>query len=126
MRRTIMGCLLLWRLGWRLGWRLNILSLGDEVAGLLGVHPEPLRRWGIALTTALTALAVSVSWIIAWVGLLVPHAAWPTASGRDRPAIDVREVPLNSDEAVWHVSSTCRFIVVEGGLWLPLEQPEAR
>ena len=68
---TIVGCLLLWRFG----WRLNILSLGDEEARSLGVHPEPLRRWVIALATALTALAVSVSGIIAWVGLLVPHAA---------------------------------------------------
>ena len=68
---TIVGCLLLWHSG----WRLNILSLGDDEARSLGVNPEPLRRWVIALATALTALAVSVSGIIAWVGLLVPHAA---------------------------------------------------
>ncbi len=68
---TVVGCLLLWRFG----WRLNILSLGDDEARSLGVNPEPLRRWVIALATALTALAVSVSGIIAWVGLLVPHAA---------------------------------------------------
>jgi iron complex transport system permease protein len=68
---TAVGCLLLWRFA----WRLNILSLGDDEARSLGVDPEPLRRWVIALATALTALAVSVSGIIAWVGLLVPHAA---------------------------------------------------
>lgn len=68
---TVVGCLLLWRFG----WRLNILSLGDDEARSLGVNPEPLRRGIIALATALTALAVSVSGIIAWVGLLVPHAA---------------------------------------------------
>lgn len=68
---TIVGCLLLWHSG----WRLNILSLGDDEARSLGVNPEPLRRWVIALATALTALAVSVSGIIAWVGLLIPHAA---------------------------------------------------
>lgn len=65
------GCLLLWRLG----WSMNILSLGDDEARSLGVDPEPLRRRIIVLATALTALAVSVSGIIAWVGLLVPHAA---------------------------------------------------
>jgi iron complex transport system permease protein len=68
---TVAGCLLLWRSA----WRLNILSLGDDEARSLGVNPEPLRRWVVALATALTALAVSVSGIIAWVGLLVPHAA---------------------------------------------------
>ena len=68
---TVVGCLLLWRSG----WRLNVLSLGDEEARSLGVDPEPLRRRIIVLATALTALAVSVSGIIAWVGLLVPHAA---------------------------------------------------
>ncbi len=68
---SVLGCLMLWRFG----WRLNILSLGDDEARALGVDPEPVRRWVIVLATALTALAVSVSGIIAWVGLLVPHAA---------------------------------------------------
>lgn len=60
---------------WGLGWRLNILSLGDDEARSLGVDPGPLRRVIIVVSTALTALAVSVSGIVAWVGLLVPHAA---------------------------------------------------
>jgi len=60
---------------WRLGWPLNLLSLGDDEARSLGVDPKPLRRVVIVVSTALTALAVSVSGIIAWVGLLVPHAA---------------------------------------------------
>ncbi|SCL13536.1 iron complex transport system permease protein [Micromonospora nigra] len=68
---TLVGCALLWRAG----WGLNILSLGDDEARSLGVDPEPLRRKVIVLATALTALAVSVSGIIAWVGLLIPHAA---------------------------------------------------
>ncbi|MGN9811367.1 FecCD family ABC transporter permease [Micromonospora sp. BQ11] len=68
---SVLGCLVLWRFG----WRLNILSLGDDEARSLGVNPEPLRRRVIVLATALTALAVSVSGIIAWVGLLIPHAA---------------------------------------------------
>ncbi|MFV0374687.1 FecCD family ABC transporter permease [Microbacterium sp.] len=58
-----------------LGWRLNILSLGDEECRALGVAPRPLRLWVVVAATALTAIAVSVSGIIAWVGLLIPHAA---------------------------------------------------
>jgi iron complex transport system permease protein len=58
-----------------LGWRLNVLTLGDEEARALGVSPRPLRLAVVVVATVLTAVAVSVSGVIAWVGLLVPHAA---------------------------------------------------
>lgn len=58
-----------------LGWRLNILTLGDEECRALGIAPRPLRLIVVSTATALTAVAVSVSGIIAWVGLLIPHAA---------------------------------------------------
>lgn len=58
-----------------LGWRLNVRTLGDEECRALGVSPRPLRTTVVVTATALTAIAVSVSGIIAWVGLLVPHAA---------------------------------------------------
>lgn len=58
-----------------LAWRLNVLTLGDEECRAMGVSPRPLRLAVVALATALTAVAVSVSGIIAWVGLLIPHAA---------------------------------------------------
>lgn len=68
---TVVGVVLLGILG----WRLNILTLGDEECRALGVSPKPLRIAIVAIATALTAVAVSVSGIIAWVGLLIPHAA---------------------------------------------------
>lgn len=58
-----------------LGWRLNVLTLGDEQCRALGIAPRPLRLVVVVIATTLTAAAVSVSGIIAWVGLLVPHAA---------------------------------------------------
>lgn len=58
-----------------LGWRLNLLTLGDEQCRALGVAPRPLRLGIVLVATALTAVAVSVSGVIAWVGLLIPHAA---------------------------------------------------
>lgn len=60
---------------WRMGWRLNVLSLGNAQARSLGVHPERLRLALIVLATLLTSAAVSTSGIIAWVGLMTPHAA---------------------------------------------------
>ncbi|MBC7320726.1 iron chelate uptake ABC transporter family permease subunit [bacterium] len=52
---------------------LNILLLGDEQAKNLGVNVEQVRRVIIIFTSLLTASAVSVSGVIGFVGLVVPH-----------------------------------------------------
>ncbi len=54
-------------------WRINLLSLGDEEARALGVRTELLKGIIIVCATAVTASAVSVSGIIGWVGLVIPH-----------------------------------------------------
>lgn len=56
-------------------WRLNVLSFGDEEAKTLGVEAGKLRIGVILVVTIITASAVSVSGIIGWVGLVVPHLA---------------------------------------------------
>ncbi len=53
--------------------RLNILMLGDETAGSLGLHVERTRMFFIALATLLAASAVSVVGLLGFVGLMVPH-----------------------------------------------------
>ncbi|RAX19137.1 iron ABC transporter permease [Actinomyces sp. Z5] len=58
-----------------LRWRLNILSLGDDDARALGVPPAPYRNAALLAVALLTAAAISVSGVIGWVGLLVPHLA---------------------------------------------------
>ncbi len=60
---------------WLLGWKLNILSMGDEEAKALGVAPERYKIILILCATLATAMAVSTVGIIAWVGLMMPHAA---------------------------------------------------
>ncbi len=52
---------------------LNIMLLGDEQAQNLGVNVRQIRRIIIILTSLLTASAVSVSGVIGFVGLIVPH-----------------------------------------------------
>jgi len=59
---------------WALGWKLNILSMGDDEARALGVNPEKYKLLLIVLATLVTSLAVSTVGIIAWVGLMMPHA----------------------------------------------------
>lgn len=56
-----------------LRWKINLLSLGDEDARTLGIHPQRTRWLIILLATLTTAAAVTVSGIIGWVGLVIPH-----------------------------------------------------
>lgn len=58
-----------------LRWKLNILALGDEKARQLGVNPRYYRLIVILAATLVAAAAVSVSGIIGWVGLVIPHLA---------------------------------------------------
>jgi iron complex transport system permease protein len=67
---TLVGLLFLWLIR----WRLNILSLGDEEAKSLGVDPVHMKLMIILFATLMTAVAVSVSGVIGWVGLVIPHA----------------------------------------------------
>lgn len=56
-----------------LRWRINILSLGDEEAYSLGVNPVKTRLVIIVMATLITAACVTVTGVIGWVGLVIPH-----------------------------------------------------
>lgn len=56
-----------------LRWRINIMSLGDEEARSLGVNVKNMRLIIIICATLVTSAAVSISGVIGWVGLVVPH-----------------------------------------------------
>ena len=54
--------------------RLNAMVLGERGAARVGVDIERTKLLVIVVASLLTALAVSLSGLIAFVGLLVPHA----------------------------------------------------
>lgn len=56
-------------------WRMNLMSLGEEEARALGVETRLLRPLFIAAATLVTAAAVSVTGVIGWIGLIIPHVA---------------------------------------------------
>ncbi|CAN2535980.1 putative+ABC+transporter+permease+protein [Methylocapsa aurea] len=58
-----------------LRWRINLLSLGDLDAATLGVGVRKLRWTIIAVVSLIVASQVSVSGVIGWTGLVVPHCA---------------------------------------------------
>lgn len=60
---------------------IRILRLGDEVAKLLGHNVERSRFLLIVLSTLLAGIAVSVSGLIGFVGLVVPHILRTTIGG---------------------------------------------
>lgn len=54
---------------------LNIMLLGDERAGELGVDVERVKRLILAAASLVVSAAVSVSGLVGFVGLMTPHAA---------------------------------------------------
>ena len=53
---------------------MNLISLGDEKAHLLGFSPGVLKAVLLGLASLLTGVCVAVSGIIGFVGLIIPHA----------------------------------------------------
>ncbi|MEH1012382.1 iron ABC transporter permease [Micromonospora sp. CPCC 206060] len=53
---------------------LDVLSVGDQEAASLGLHPQRSRLLLVAAASLGTAAAVSVSGLIGFVGIIVPHA----------------------------------------------------
>lgn len=52
---------------------LNLLALGDEAAAQLGVPVEAMKRALLLATSLMVGAAVSVSGLVGFVGLIVPH-----------------------------------------------------
>ena len=88
------------------GRHLDVLRLGDDEARSLGLRPERSRLVVILAATMVTAAAVSVSGLIAFVGLVVPHV--------------VRLVAHTSYRVVVPLSAIC------GGAFLALVDVGAR
>ena len=56
-----------------LRWRINILTMGDDEASTMGVNARAIRIIVIVAATLVTAACVSVTGMIGWVGLVIPH-----------------------------------------------------
>lgn len=65
----LIGCVVLFCLR----WRINILTMGDDEASTMGVNARLIRIVVIVAATFITAACVSVTGMIGWVGLVIPH-----------------------------------------------------
>jgi iron complex transport system permease protein len=57
------------------GRSLDAFAFGEEIARAVGVEVEPFKWRVLGLSALVTAVAVSVSGIIGFIGLIVPHLA---------------------------------------------------
>jgi len=69
---------------------IDVLAVGDEEALTLGIRPAATRALVLAVASLATATAVSVSGLIGFVGLIVPHGVRLIAGTRNR-----RVIPLS-------------------------------
>lgn len=70
-------------------WRLNVLSLDDRSAHAAGISPVFEKRLLLFTATVGTAAAISVSGLVGWVGLIVPHLARKLVGSDSRFALPV-------------------------------------
>jgi iron complex transport system permease protein len=68
---------------------LDVLRVGEEEAGALGVHAARVRLIVVAAATLGTAAAVSVSGLIGFVGIIVPHTVRLLSNASYRVVIPV-------------------------------------
>lgn len=59
----------------RMSWWIDIISMGEKDARILGANVSRVRLITICSATLLTALSVSACGTIGWIGLVVPHFA---------------------------------------------------
>lgn len=56
-----------------LRWKLNVLSFGEEEAKSMGIDTSKIRFIVILSSTIMVSAVVSVSGMIGWIGLVIPH-----------------------------------------------------
>ena len=72
--RISAGCILAGIIGlFTICHRLNVLSFGEDEAKKLGVNTERTKVLAFGFAAFITAIAVSLSGLIGFVGLIIPH-----------------------------------------------------
>ncbi|MCD4533979.1 iron ABC transporter permease [Nocardioides sp. cx-169] len=74
---------------WLAHRHLDLLSLDDDTPRLVGVRLERTRLVALLAAAVLTSTAVSAVGVVAFVGLVAPHAARALVSGRHRRVVPV-------------------------------------
>ncbi|MCH3915909.1 MAG: iron ABC transporter permease [Spirochaetia bacterium] len=54
-------------------WKLNLLSLDEKTAFAMGASPKRERIFLLTVATVGTTMIISVTGLIGWIGLIIPH-----------------------------------------------------
>ncbi len=73
-------------------WRMNILTLSEEEAHMLGTKNTWLRYAIILSATILTACSVCISGTIGWIGLIIPHFSRMLVGPNNRKMLPIAAV----------------------------------
>jgi iron complex transport system permease protein len=102
---------------WLSSRELDILSMGDTQAKLLGVHAERSRLLLMVGASLITAAAVSVSGVIGFVGLIMPHLIRITVGAEHRKLLVLSGL-TGGMALVW--SDVLARTILPGGEELPV------
>lgn len=75
-----------------LGTRLNAISFGEHEAGNIGIDVAKTRLLAFSIAAFMTAVAVSLSGLVGFVGLVVPHAVRLVAGPDHRQLIPLSAI----------------------------------
>ncbi|MDR2443366.1 MAG: iron ABC transporter permease [Deltaproteobacteria bacterium] len=76
-------------------FRVETLSAGDDEARTMGVDPIKIRLLVVLAATLITAVGVSVSGMVGWIGLVTPHLA-RICGGTSFPTLLVRSIAFGA------------------------------
>lgn len=88
---------------------LNLLLLGDETAGALGVNVRLLQKELILVASLMAGTTIAVSGTIGFVGLMVPHFTRLLVGGDHRKVLPISAL-LGGILVVW-VDVAARLII---------------
>lgn len=83
------------------GSQFNLMMMGDEDASALGLDVPSFRRWMFALCSVVVASLVSVTGIIGFVGLMVPHIVRLLTGTSDNRIVIPFSALLGGSYLVW-------------------------
>lgn len=88
---------------------LNLLLLGDESAGALGVHVPRLQKLLVLVASLMAGVTISVSGSIGFVGLMVPHFTRLLVGGDHKKVLPIAAL-LGGILVVW-VDVAARLVI---------------
>ena len=56
-------------------WKMNLIAVGEDEARSMGINTKVMRVVIVAAATLISSACVSISGMIGWVGLVIPHFA---------------------------------------------------